>query len=246
MSLVKRLVKGAPLTALEHDNNLTELESMISGGVRATIVSASICNIGTTNDNVITVSGTTTITSFGVSKTGKIVTVIFTSALNIAHNSVSLLLPSSTTLNVGAGGVAQFQCIDGTNGYWICVGYIYSAISSAEISFLNGVTSNIQTQLNSKITSNAPLIKTANYTVVATDTNLIFNGTASITLTLGTATAGRVLNLKNIAGFAVVSASSNVVPINSAIAGTAILPATAGKYCTLVGDGTKWVIMGGN
>jgi len=52
--------------------------------------------------------------------------------------------------------------------------------------------------------------------------------------------------LKTIAAFTVISASSNVVPIGTATAGPAILPATAGKFVTLVSDGTNWITVQGN
>jgi hypothetical protein len=91
----------------------------------------------------------------------------------------------------------------------------------------------------------APSTQTTNYTVVDGDQWLIFNGSGSITVTLPTASnyTGRELTLKTIAAFTVVSASSNVVPISSATAGTAILAATAGAAATLVSDGTNWITM---
>ena len=94
----------------------------------------------------------------------------------------------------------------------------------------------------------APATKTTAYTVVDGDQWLTFNGGASITVTLPTASnyTGREITLKTIAAFTVVSASSNVLPIGSATAGTAILPATAGKFVTLVSDGTNWVTVQGN
>jgi len=94
----------------------------------------------------------------------------------------------------------------------------------------------------------APVTKTAAFTVADTETNLIVNGTASVTVTLPTASSftGRSITIKTIAAFTVVSASSNVVPLTSATAGTAILAATAGKWATLVSNGTNWVIMAGN
>lgn len=90
--------------------------------------------------------------------------------------------------------------------------------------------------------------KTAAYTVVDSDLYLIFNGSASITVTLPTASSwpGREINLKTIAAFTVISASSNVVPLDTATAGTAILAATAGKWARLVSDGTNWIVMAGN
>jgi len=94
----------------------------------------------------------------------------------------------------------------------------------------------------------APITKTSAFTVADTETNIIVNGVASVTVTLPTASTntGRSITIKTIAAFTVVSASSNVVPLTSATAGTAILAATAGKWATLVSNGTNWVIMAGN
>lgn len=94
----------------------------------------------------------------------------------------------------------------------------------------------------------APVTKTTAFTVGATENFIIVNGTASVTVTLPSASTytGREISIKTIAAFTVVSASSNVVPITSATAGTAILAATAGKCATLVSDGTNWVIMCAN
>jgi hypothetical protein len=91
----------------------------------------------------------------------------------------------------------------------------------------------------------APVTKTTDFTVAATENWLIMNGTATITITLPTAAdwTGRELMIKNIAAYTVISASSNVKPIDTNAAATAILPATAGSWCTLVSDGTNWVTM---
>ena len=93
-----------------------------------------------------------------------------------------------------------------------------------------------------------PVTKTANFTVASTEYWIICNGTASITATLPAASTnvGRQINLKTIAAFTVVSASSNVVPLVGGAAGTAILAATAGKYAKLISDGTNWIIMEAN
>jgi hypothetical protein len=87
------------------------------------------------------------------------------------------------------------------------------------------------------------------YTVAATDSNLIINGSATCTLTLpaaAAANAGRTIRVRTIAAFTVVSASSNVVPLAGGSAGTAILAATAGKWADLTSDGTNWQIMASN
>lgn len=94
----------------------------------------------------------------------------------------------------------------------------------------------------------APVTKTASFSVALTEHWLICNGAASITVTLPDAALnlGREIMLKTIAAYTVVSAASNVVPLAGGSAGTAILAATAGKWVTLVSDGTNWHIMQGN
>lgn len=92
---------------------------------------------------------------------------------------------------------------------------------------------------------NAPVTKTASFTLGDTENFVVCNGAGSITVTFPSAAAstGRVVWIKTIAAQTVVSASSNVVPINSATAGTAILAGTAGTWAMLVCDGTNWVVM---
>lgn len=92
---------------------------------------------------------------------------------------------------------------------------------------------------------NAPVTKTTSFTLGDTENFVICNGAGSITVTFPTASTstGRVVWIKTIAAQTVVSASSNVVPINSATAGTAILAASAGANAMLVCDGTNWVVM---
>jgi hypothetical protein len=94
----------------------------------------------------------------------------------------------------------------------------------------------------------APVTKTASFTLGSNENEVICNGTASITVTLPAASGwvGRKIRIKTRAAFTVVSAASNVKPIDTDTAGTAILAATAGKWAELVSDGTNWVIMSGN
>lgn len=94
----------------------------------------------------------------------------------------------------------------------------------------------------------APVTKTTSFTLGANENEVICNGSASITVTLPAASGfvGRRVRIKTRAAFTVVSASSNVKPLDSDTAGTAILAATAGKWAELVSDGSNWVIMAGN
>jgi len=90
------------------------------------------------------------------------------------------------------------------------------------------------------------LTKTADYTITNTDTWIINNKSGSaLTLTFPAASAwpGRYITVKNLQTQSVNSASSNVAPIDSATAGTAILLPVIGNWATMVSDGTNWVIM---
>ncbi len=89
---------------------------------------------------------------------------------------------------------------------------------------------------------------TAARTVTATDSTIICNKAGTVTLTLPAASGqtGRTIRVKTVTANTVVSASSNVVPIDSTTAGTAILAATAGKWADLESDGTNWVITAAN
>ena len=90
------------------------------------------------------------------------------------------------------------------------------------------------------------LTKTADYTIANTDTWIINNKTGSaLTLTFPAASSwtGRYITVKNMQAQLVNSASSNIVPIDSTTAGTAILLGVIGNWATMVSDGTNWVIM---
>jgi hypothetical protein len=94
--------------------------------------------------------------------------------------------------------------------------------------------------------SSAPVTKTADFTVAANETWLINNksgSTCTVTLPSASAYSGRYLTFKNLQAQTLVSASSNVVLIDSTAAGTAILLAVVGNWATMVSDGTNWVIM---
>ena len=99
------------------------------------------------------------------------------------------------------------------------------------------------------LTSTSPVTVTATtHTVDSSTTFLVFNTSATCTVTLPTAATypGRILWVKNIAAYTVNSASSNVKPLASNTAGTSILAATAGKFAQLVSDGSNWIVMSAN
>ena len=91
----------------------------------------------------------------------------------------------------------------------------------------------------------APVTKTADFTVGATDIWLINNksgSTCTATLPAASSWSGRVLRFLNYQAQTLVSASSNVVPLTGGSAATSILLASTGDSATLVSDGTNWLM----
>jgi hypothetical protein len=125
------------------------------------------------------------------------------------------------------------------------------ALTGASVSVtgaLTGASVSVTGALNgTQLDLNAPVTKTASFTLADNENFVVCNGaSANVTVTFPTASAniGRVVWLKNLSGtYTVISASSNVQPINSATAGTAILAASAGAWAMLVCNGTDWVVM---
>lgn len=130
-----------------------------------TIASATTCDLGTKDATFLTVSGTTTITGLGTVSAGIYKAVTFSGALTLTHNATSLILPGAANIVTVAGDTAIFLSL-GT-GYWKCMSYQRAAVapgtastaasattltgltpSIAELNFVDGVTSSIQTQLN--------------------------------------------------------------------------------------------------
>lgn len=95
----------------------------------------------------------------------------------------------------------------------------------------------------------APVTKTADFTVAVSENWLINNksgSTCTVTLPAASSFTGREIMFKNSQAQTMVSASSNVVPRVTAAAGTAILASGSGQWCTMVSDGTNWIIMAGS
>ena len=95
-------------------------------------------------------------------------------------------------------------------------------------------------------TTSAPVTKTADFTLAVTESWVINNKSSStcvVTLPAPSAYAGRQVTFKNMQPQFLVSASSNVVPLDSVSAGTAILLDVVGNWATMLSDGTNWVIM---
>lgn len=87
----------------------------------ATIASASTTDIGGTSATLLSVTGTTTITSFGTAPSGTRRWLTFTGALTLTHNATSLILPGAANITTAANDCACVISLG--SGNWRCVSY---------------------------------------------------------------------------------------------------------------------------
>jgi hypothetical protein len=86
----------------------------------STVSSASTCDIGAVASHRVSVTGTTTITSFGtVPHVLRFVT--FAGALTLTHNATTLILPGGANITTAAGDAAVFM--SDASGNWTCISY---------------------------------------------------------------------------------------------------------------------------
>ena len=108
---------------------------------------------------------------------------------------------------------------------------------------IDGTTTNINIDTDDALI--APVTFTGSPATIGRGQYFIFNrGTAQVVnMPAPSSFPGRTLNFKNIQAQTVDSAASNIVPIDSATPGTAILPAVDGAWAEMISDGTNWIIM---
>jgi len=175
----------------------------------------------------------------------------FTAAGTAGQVLTSAGAGTPTWTTVGTGTVTSVSVVS-ANGF---AGTVATATTTPAITISTSITGVLKgngTAISAAVanTDYVPLstviTKTADYTITGTDTWIINNKTGSaLTLTFPAASSwtGRYITVKNMQAQAVNSASSNIVPIDSTTAGTAILLGVVGNWATMVSDGTNWIIM---
>jgi hypothetical protein len=128
-------------TAVQQSRQVTAGDGLTGGGdfsadrtiklnaAPATIASAGTTDLSTTTSLVVTVSGTTTITSFGAG-TNLFRIVKFSGALTLTHNATSLILPSGANITTAAGD-SLIAASDGS-GNWTVLNYMRAAAGSLD------------------------------------------------------------------------------------------------------------------
>jgi len=152
-------------------NTTSGFGHQVGGGGVATLASAGTTSLGTVFYASISITGTTTITSFGTSAyPGEIKFLTFAGALTLTHNGTSLIIPGGANITTVAGDCAIVQDLGSNN--WKVLAYI--PLGSPNLVGLPTVASATTTNLGS----------------VATQA-LIVSGTTTIT-GFGTVAAGTI------------------------------------------------------
>jgi hypothetical protein len=157
-----------------------------------------------------------------------------------------------TWASPATGGTVTSVSVVSANGF---AGTVATATTTPAITLTTSITGLLKgngTAISAAVANTdymgvgAPITKTADFTVANGEIWYINNksgSTCTVTLPAASSWTGRNLTFKNMQAQTLVSASSNVVPIDSTSAGTAILLAVVGNWATMVSDGTNWIIM---
>ncbi|WP_259669098.1 hypothetical protein [Rhizobium lentis] len=87
----------------------------------ATVASAATTDIGAATSQNVTITGTTTITSFGTVAAGTFRRLRFSGILTLTHNGTSLILPNASNILTAAGDT--LEAISLGSGNWVVTSY---------------------------------------------------------------------------------------------------------------------------
>jgi hypothetical protein len=163
-----------------------------------------------------------------------------TPALTLSTTITGLLKGNGTAISAATSGIDYAPATSGTS-----ILYGNGAGGFSNVTVGSGLSFSAGTLAATTGAPSAPVTQTANFTVAATDVWLINNksgSTCTVTLPTASTNSGRVLYFQNYQVQALVSASSNVVPLAGGAAGTSILLASSGDSATLVSDGSNWLM----
>jgi len=163
-----------------------------------------------------------------------------TPALTLSTSITGILKGNGTAISAATSGTDYAPATSGTS-----ILYGNGAGGFSNVTVGTGLSFSAGTLASTASAPSAPVTQTANFSVAATDIWLINNksgSTCTVTLPTASTNSGRVLYFQNYQVQALVSASSNVVPLAGGAAGTSILLASSGDSATLVSDGTNWLM----
>jgi hypothetical protein len=107
---------GAQWLKAGYIDTANHLWNAVVGGGTATIASTATTDPCSNSANYLTISGTTTITSFGSGcETGQEKTVTFSGILTLTYNATSLIIPGAASVTTAAGDIAKLRYLGSSN-----------------------------------------------------------------------------------------------------------------------------------
>lgn len=105
-----------------------------------TLASGTTTDLGSVQGMYVSISGTSTITSFGTLKSGMVRFLKFDAAATLTHNATSLILPGAANITAVAGDTATFVSLG--SGNWRCLQYTRgdAAVRTAATGHLYGLS----------------------------------------------------------------------------------------------------------
>lgn len=224
-------------------------------GVGSNIASASTTDLSTATEAAVTVTGTTTITSFGTVTRG-IRFVRFAASLTLTHHATALILPGAANIQTEAGDTAFMYSLG--SGNWVCMAYVRGAGSLATqrsnaVDITGGTIAGITDLAVSdggtgSSTSRGALdnlfvqgadVASATTTNLASVTGQFVNITGTTTITgFGTTTAGRFRWLRFAAALTLTHNGTSLI-----LPGAANITTAAGDTCLAMSLGSgNWMV----
>ena len=147
------------------------------------VASAATTDIGAILSQNVTITGTTTITSFGTVAAGTVRNVVFSGALTLTHNATSLILPYGASITTAAR--TAIRAVSLGSGNWRVTDYQPAADFSPVLTAGTGLTSTgtlasgvmtIDLDIYTGSTSAATSFPVGHLVVVYVDSNINRNG----------------------------------------------------------------------
>lgn len=93
----------------------------LAGHAEASVASAGTTDLGASTSDLVLITGTTTITSFGTADAGRVVKVRHSGVLTLTHNATSLILPGGASITTAAGDTYEAESLG--SGNWVVRAY---------------------------------------------------------------------------------------------------------------------------
>lgn len=194
------------------------------GGGTATLASASTTNLGSVVPAFVSITGTTTITSFGSSMLpGQVKILTFASSLLLTHNGTSLILPGAADITVDAGSSVVVVCLS-TGNYRVVS---YQPASTSALPTIASNTGLVNITGGAATPSATTLTAWIDSAIGNTQGSILYRG-ASTWSALAPGTSGQAL----------LAQGAGANPIWSTL--VASQTGNSGKYLTTNGTTTSW------